>query len=101
MLGVGLWKALAGDRVLTLNIGLELARLDPPLVAPAHLNGRQIARADQRIRLYLRDVQQFLNVGESEKACGHAPIVARASLRDPFSTSVASATVARHDGRYR
>lgn len=92
-------KALASDRVLALDIGLELALLHAPLVPAAHLNRGKVAGTNQRVGLHLGDAQQLLNVGEGEEALGHAPILARLRVHPGLSTSVAILRVSRHDWR--
>jgi hypothetical protein len=88
-IGIGLGNALASNRVLALDVGLELTRLDAPLIAPAHLNRRQVAGTDQRIGLHLRDVQQLLDVRKGEESLDHTTILARTRFNNPLSTAVA------------
>lgn len=70
-------EAFASDGVLALDIRLELARLDAPLVAATNLDRRQIARPHKGVRLHLGDAEELLNVGEGEESRGHPSILAR------------------------
>ena len=101
MLVVGHRDALARGGVLALDVGLELACLDPPLVASTHLNGGQVTGAHQGVCLHLRDAQQLLDVREGEESLGHAPIVACAVCHVEFSTGVVPCDRFGHDGRNR
>lgn len=74
------------------DVGLELLGLDPPLPAPADLDGRQVAGTDEGVRLRGRDAQQLGDVREGEEAStGHrgslAPRAPRAAIRPRLWTT--------------
>jgi len=56
--------------VQALDVLLQLARLDPPLTATTDLHRRQVAGADQGVRLRRGDAQLVGDIGEGEEARG-------------------------------
>ena len=54
----------------TLDVGLELADLDPPLPAAADLHGLEVLAADEGIDLRAGDVEDLRHVGQLQEARG-------------------------------
>lgn len=50
------------------DVVLELRALDPPLAPATNLDGRQVAAANEGIRLGGGDLESLRNVGQGEEA---------------------------------
>ena len=105
--GVGVDRAEGMGRDESLGLGvhpldvvLELAGLHPPLSSSADLDGRELARAHQRIGLRGGDVEDLGDLGELDETLGHGVLLLMRRLSGRWATSVPGEDESRAGGPF-